>query len=95
MTAALFAGGSAAGTLSTGRSVFTHSDSITLSSTFSSDTATIETAGKMIVVQPTRLIVDGTIVATINEDVSNVDVRVKRGSITFVADGKPVQTALR
>ena len=91
----MFAGGSAGGTLSTGRSVFTHSDSVALSSTVSQDTATIETAGKTIVVEPTRLIVDGTIVATIKEHVSNVEVVVRRGAVTFVADGMSVQIALR
>ncbi len=93
--AAMFAGGSAGGTLPSGRSVMTHSDSISLSSTFSSDTATIETAGKKILVQPTSLIVDGVTVANIDKDVADVQVRVNRGVITFVADGTPVQTSLR
>lgn len=91
----MFAGGSAGGTLASGRSVMTHSDSIWLSSTFSSDTATIETAGKKILVQPTSLIVDGVIVANIDKDVVDVQVRVKRGVVNFVADGAPVQTSLR
>lgn len=91
----MFAGGSAGGTLPSGRSVMTHSDSISLSSTFSSDTATIETAGKKILVQPTSLIVDGVTVANIDKDVADVQVRVNRGVITFVADGTPVQTSLR
>ena len=95
LAVAMFAGGSAGGTLSTGRTVFTHSDSIFLSSTFSSDTATIKTGGKTIVVEPTRLVVDGTAVASLNKNVSNVQVRVERGAITFVADGKTVQTSLR
>ena len=91
----IFAGGSAGGTLASGRSVMTHSDSISLSSTLSSDTATIETAGKKILVQPTLLIVDGMIVANIDKDVADVQVRVKRGVVTFVADGTPVETSLR
>jgi hypothetical protein len=95
LAAAMFAGGSAGGTLASGRSVMTHSDSISLSSTFTSDTATIETAGKKILVQPTSLVVDGVIVAEIDKDVADVQVRVKRGVITFVADGTPVTTLLR
>ena len=95
LVAAMFAGSSAGGMLSTGRSVVTHSDSLTLSSTLSSDTATIKTAGKTLVVKPTRLTVDGTIVAIIDEEVSSVEVRVRRGVVTFMADGKLVQTALR
>ncbi len=91
----MFAGGSAGGTLPSGRSVMTHSDSVLLSSTFSSDTATIETAGKKILVQPTSLIVDGVTVANIDQGVADVQVCVKRGVVTFVADGRPVQTSLR
>ena len=90
-----FAGGSAGGTLSTGRNVMAHSDSLSLSKVFSSDTATIETAGMTIVVQPSSLIVDGTTVAFIDKDVSDVQVKVKQGLVTFEADGKPVQTAVR
>ena len=93
--AAMIACGSAGGTLSSGRSVMTYSDSVSLSSTFSSDTATIETSGKKILVQPTSLIVDGTIVANIDNDVVDVHVNVKRGVVTFVADGIPVETLLR
>jgi len=92
---AMFTGGSAGGTLASGRSVMTHSDSMSLSSTFSSDTATIKTAGKKILVQPTSLIVDGVTVANIDKDVADVQVRVKRGVITFVVDGAPVQTSPR
>lgn len=92
---AMAAGGSAGGTLSSGRSVMTHSDSIWLSSTFSFDTATIKTAGKKILVQPTSLIVDGVTVATLDKNVANVQVHVNRGVVTFVADGTPVQTSLR
>lgn len=95
LVAAMLAGGSAGGTLASGRSVMTHSDSISLSSTFTSDTATIETARKKILVQPTSLVVDGVVVATIDKDVAEVQVRVKRGVITFVADGATVATSLR
>lgn len=92
---AMLAGGSAGGTHSTGRSIFTHSDSMMLSSTFSSGTATFETSGRMIVVKPTQLIVDGTVVAEIEKNVSSVDVLVKRGMITFSADKKQVPTSLQ
>ncbi|MBI1323203.1 hypothetical protein GC170_08445 [bacterium] len=95
LAAAALAGGSAGGTLSTGRSVMTYSDSLNLNSTFSHDTATIRTAGMTIIVKPTNLEVDGAEVATIGNDVSNIEVRVKRGKVTFVADGEPVATKLR
>ena len=94
LTIVMSAGGSAGGTLSTGRTVLVYSDSLFLSATFSSDTATIKTGGKTIVVEPKRLVVDGRAIAPLNEQVSNVQVRVKRGTITFVADGKPVRTSL-
>ena len=95
LATAMLAGGSAGGSLQSGRNVMAYSDSIWLSSTSSSDTATIETAGKKILVKPTSLIVDGVIVANIDKDVADVQVHVKRGVITFVADGTPVQTSSR
>lgn len=90
---AMLAGGSAGGRLLSGRTVMTHSDSISLSSTFSSDSATIETAEKKILVQPISLIVDGMTVATIDSSVVDVQVLVKRGLVSFVADGTNVQTS--
>lgn len=91
----LLAGGTAAGTLSTGRSVTAHSDSIALSATFAPDTATIRTSGKTIVVGPTTLSVDGRTIANIKEDVADIKVQVKGGAITFLADGNPVPTILK
>lgn len=91
----LLSGGSASGTLSTGRTVTTYSDSIYLSSTFSPNTATIQTGGHTIVVEPEELIVNGANVGKINPKSAAVEVRVNRGKITFVADGKPVTTTLR
>jgi hypothetical protein len=87
-----FSGGSAGGTLATGRSVMTHSDSIYLSSELRGDTATIKTDGKTIVVGPTHLLIDGAKVATINEAVADVQVRVNNGAVAFVADGRPIKT---
>lgn len=89
--AAMLAGGSAGGTLQSGRSVLTYSDSIYLSSKTTKDTATIQTARKTIQVKPTTLIVDGLTVATIDEKVADVRVHVKRGNVTFMADGTPVE----
>lgn len=91
----MLAGGSAGGTLASGRKVMAHSDSISLSSTLSSDSALIETAGRKILVQPTSLIVDGVVVARIDKDVADIQVRVNRGVVTFVADGTPVSTTLQ
>lgn len=90
---AILAGFSAGGTLSTDRNGFTHSNSMMLSSSLSSDTAKIQTDGRTIVVKPTQLIVDGTIIAMIDKSVSSLEVQ--RGKITFSANGKPVATSLR
>ena len=92
---AMFSGGSAGGTLASGRSVMTHSDSMFLSSDLRGDTATIKTSGKIIVIEPTTLLVDNAYVATIDEKVSDITVNVKNGTVTFVADGKTVTTAMR
>ena len=92
---ALSGGGSAGGTLSTGRSVIAYSDSAFLTSQLTADTAIIETAGKTIVVRPTVLLVDGSEVATIPASVADVRVVVEDGFITFFADGEVVPTTLR
>ncbi|MBL8814408.1 MAG: hypothetical protein JNL58_00145 [Planctomyces sp.] len=88
-------GSSAGGTLRSGRSVIANSDSIYCWCTFASDTATIKTGRKEIVVQPTALLVDGVAVAEIENDVAQIQVQVERGEVTFLADGKPVNTSIR
>lgn len=88
-------GGSAGGTLATGRSIWTQSDCIRLSSELRGDTATIKTGGKTIVVGPTNILIDGTSVATINESISDVKVHVKNGAVSFVVDGRPMVTSRR
>ena len=92
---AMFSGGSAGGTLASGRSVMTYSDSIFLSSELRGDTAIIKTDGKTIVVNPTTLVIDGANVAIIDEEVSAVQVTVKKGVVNFVVDGKTVATTMR
>ena len=90
-----FSTSSAGGTLASGRSVTTQSDSWYISSGFSNNTATIHTAGHSIVVTPTQLTIDGAIYATIAESIKAVAVTVNDGEITFTADGKPVPPYLR
>lgn len=95
LAVATFSGGAAGGTLKSGRSVMTQSDSIYLSSQFSTDTATITSGQQTIVVQPASLVVDGVTVASIDPAVSDVRVTVANGDVTFVADGQHVPTTLR
>jgi hypothetical protein len=85
-------GGSAGGTLATGRSVQATSDSWQLSSQFSADTATIDTAGYTIVVAPAHLQVDGQTIAPLHPAAKAVTVHVEDGTITFTADGTSVAT---
>ncbi len=92
LTSAVVLGGSAGGTLPTGRSVTAQSDSWRLSSRFTHDTATIETSGRKIVVAPTAVLLDGRPLATLDAAAKSVDVRVKKKTITIVADGKMVVT---
>ena len=87
--------GSSHGRLASGRAVNASSDSVNLSAQFGKDTAEIEAAGKTILVQPTALVVDGVKVADIDKDVVDVRVDVKRGVVSFVADGKPVELLRR
>lgn len=85
-------GGSTGGSLQSGRFIAASSDSISLSIQYLPDTATIRTAGKTIVVSPTTIEIDKIPVATIDESVSNVQIQVKNGVVTFLADGQPVDT---
>ena len=88
-------GSSAGGPLRSGRAIVAKSDSIYCWCTFASNTATINTGRKEIVVQPTALLVDGVAVADIDEDVAFVQVQGKRGLVTFVADSATLQTTQR
>ena len=87
--------GACHGRLASGRAVNASSDAVNLSAQFGKDTAEIETAGKTILVQPTALVVDGVKVADIDKGVADVHVDVKRGVVSFVADGKPVELLRR
>lgn len=89
------AGGSCGGMLGCGRTVMAHSDSWYLTSTFTGDVATIETAGRTIVVGPTNLQVDGRSLGSIDASVKSVDVVVEGREISFVADGRKVASCPR
>ncbi|GAB5403915.1 MAG: hypothetical protein Aurels2KO_21460 [Aureliella sp.] len=86
----LTAGGSAGGTLASGRSVSTSSDGFNISSKFSGDTATIETSGMVIVVEPERLLIDGKTIAAIPVDAKKVQVNVQGGEVEFIVDGEAI-----
>ncbi|QDT25692.1 hypothetical protein Enr10x_09890 [Gimesia panareensis] len=88
-------GGSSSGTLPSGRSVTTHSDSWNLESRYEKDTVSIKTAGFKIQVTPGRVDVDGQRVAYLDTAAKNVAVDVKSGEITVHADGKWVVTVRR
>lgn len=86
----LSVGGSAGGTLASGRSVSTNSDGMSLNSKFSEDTATMETSGMVIVVEPDKLLVDGKTIADIPVSAKDVQVNVQNGEVEFVVDGEKV-----
>ena len=88
-------GSSAGGTLSSGRTVLVVSDTLYLCSEFCKVSATITANNRKIVIHPTSLIVDGRKVGDLDEAARAVEVRVKFGTITFLADGKDVQTTLK
>ena len=91
----MFADGSTSGMLSTGRTVTVFSDTLYLCSESSKESETITANFRKIVVHPTSLIVDGRKVGDLDEAVRAVEVRVKFGAITFLADGKDVPTTLK
>jgi hypothetical protein len=86
----MYPGGSCGGTLASGRSVGANSEGWFIRASNTRDTATITTPGHKIVVAPTELIVDGGHYAAIDESVKSVLVTVRKGGISFVADGKAV-----
>lgn len=87
----MFADGSTSGVLSTGRTVTVFADAIYLSTELSGDTATVTANRRKIVVRPSSLVVDGVKVGDIDDAVRTVEVRVKAGAITFLADGQAVK----
>ena len=88
-------GSSAGGTLSSGRTVLVVSDTLYLCSEFCKESATITANNRKSVVHTTSLIVDGRKVGDLDEAARAVEVRVKFDTITFLADGKDVQTTLK
>jgi hypothetical protein len=84
---------SASGTLNSGRAIVVNSNSVYLSLGLDGDTATINTAGREIVVKPTELLVDGVHVGDVDTAAARVEIIVKRGSVDFIADGNPVKTS--
>ena len=82
--------GSCGGTLQNGRCVMAHSDSWYVNCAFDRETATISAPGHLIVVAPTEVNVDGHTRIPIAESTLSVDVHVRRGTVTLVADGKTV-----
>jgi hypothetical protein len=90
LTLGALSGGSCGSVLATGRVVNAQSDSWYVTSSSSHDTATIQTAGRTIEVGPTDLRVDGQLVTTVDSSVKSVDVIVKGGAISFIADGRTV-----
>jgi hypothetical protein len=75
--------------------VMATSTSLSLSSRFSRDAATIETGGHTIVVAPNTLTVNGRKVATIDAAIKSIEVHVEGDAITFLGDGKVVANCPR
>lgn len=88
-------GGSVGGTLPSGRNVTAASDGFAIGMEYSQDTATIRTCGYTVVVAPARVTVDGQQLATLDPAMKNVDLSIKGGDVTVVADGKTVGTTRR
>lgn len=92
----LSCGGSAGGTLASGRSVTTYSDAWDgLSSTFTADTARIDTAGRTILIRPEQILIDGRPLTKIDKATKSVAVRVEGDTINFAANGRIVATCPR
>jgi len=87
----LFGESSAAGTLASGRSVSATGSGWYLSLNTTTDTATIRSPGRTIVVAPTTLQIDGKPVASIAATAKSVSVRIEGSEVAFTADGQPIR----
>lgn len=76
--------------LSSGRSVNVSSDSFRVTARGGKDTATIDVGNKRVVIEPTRVLVAGAEVATIDAKVRKVSVQRAREEIVVLADGRTV-----
>jgi hypothetical protein len=90
-----FATGSAGCTLASGRSIDVVSNGWSIALSNSADTATIDTAGRNIVVAPNYVQIDGRRIASIDPATKAVEVKVVRGGIAIVGDGQSVGTLER
>jgi len=81
----------AGATLPTGRSISASADSWNIGLETSGDSATIRTAGRTILVAPTRVFVDGRFVAPIAAAAKAIEVKVNDGQVDVIADGIAVE----
>jgi hypothetical protein len=87
---------SSSSTLKSGRTVTaTYHGWTGIGAADSDDSTTLEMAGHQIVVAPSKLIVDGRTIATIDVNAKTVAVDGDRHAIRIVADGKPIATISR
>jgi hypothetical protein len=89
---ATLAGGSCSGTPSSGRTITVHADTFFMASEFAKDTATVTADRRVVVVRPDELKVDGVIVGAIDPAAMNVEVRLRAGVVSCLADGAVVKT---
>jgi hypothetical protein len=92
ITAMLYGESSAGAILASGRCVAASGNSWYLSLTTSGETATIQLAGRTIVVAPTSVQVDGRSVASLPATAKLVTVDVQDGEITLTADEQRIDT---
>ena len=88
-------GGSCGGTMQSGRCVMAHPDAWYVNSSFDRDVATITTPDHLVVVSPTEIDVDGHTRILIEASTQTVDVHIRRGTVTLVADGKTIAECSR
>jgi hypothetical protein len=93
--ASFYAEGSTSCQLASGRQIVCAATGIYISLETHSDTAIIRTMSRTVTIAPTKLQVDGRTVVTIPATTKMVDVRIRQGNVTFVADGEAVGSVWR
>jgi hypothetical protein len=78
-------------TLPAGRSISANADSLFIGLETSKDSATIRTTWRTVLVEPTRISIDGHFIAAIPATAKDIVVQVHSGDIVLTADGKMIE----
>lgn len=77
-------------TLASGRTIVASARTLSIGIEYSNDVATVRTWGHTVVVEPTRLTIDGRPAGTIPANAKEVNLSIEGGRVTATADGRAI-----